>query len=289
MSPLRLAIAAGAFALIACSAGADTDIAESIALDLTGPRPTAQLAIGDAEPVTAIFDTGAAASVLKRGYAERLGLVNEGAAAAHGPSGTPVPGFRTTIREGSLGGVSFAPAVAVAFDIPLPLENVEAIISPEVFAGRLVRFDFAGSRADVLPLTADHIPPAESYPYRGEQSHGRRMQTPGVQVILPNGASIAAILDTGSARGLSLPLEVAQSLTLAEPLTPDAPQRLVGVEHPAFRARIEGDVRIGPLTLQNPEARFIEGATVSIVGMQVLRDTIVVVDPEGRRSWVLAP
>jgi hypothetical protein len=289
MHALRFALIASAFAVIACGGGANADVAESFPLDLTGPRPTAQLVIGESEPVTAIFDTGAAASVLKRGYAERLGLPNEGSAMAGGPGSTPVPGFRTTIRDGSLGGVSFAPAMAVAFDIPLPLENVEAVISPDVFRGRLIRFDFAASRAEVLPMTAEHIPQAEAQPYRGEQSHGRLRQTPSVSITLPTGASIDAVLDTGSARGLSLPLTLAQSLTLAEPLTPDAPQRLVGVEYAAFRARIAGDVRVGPVTLHNPEARFIEGSDVAIVGMQVLRETIVVIDPQGLRSWVLAP
>jgi hypothetical protein len=286
-------IRALALTLVLSLAGAACDVnaqdIATIALDLNGPRPTAQLQIGDTEPVTAIFDTGAAASVLKLGYAQRLGLPDEGQAAAHGPGDAPVQGFRTTIRNGRLGDAAFDDAIAVAFDIQLPLEGVDAIISPGVFAGRYVRFDFTRGIAYVLPRTPQNRPVGEGTPYRGETAHGRITQTPGVELQLPNVATVMAVVDTGSARGLTLPLDLASRLPMAGELAPRDPIRLVGVEHRAFTGRIAGVVRVGPLTLENVEANFGDGIEESIVGMEILRNTEIVLDPQARRSWLLAP
>lgn len=284
-----LGVAAMSLLLLAASCDVRAQEATSIPLDLTGPRPTAQLRIGESEPVTAIFDTGAAASVLRLEYAQRLALPSEGQAAAHGPGGTPLEGYRTTIRNGRLGDASFGDAMAVALDIQLPLEGVDAIISPGVFTGRYVRFDFANSTAHILPRTPQNRPPGEATPYRGEVAHGRMTQTPGVDVQLPNVGTVTAVLDTGSPRGLTLPLDLAGQLPLIGELAPRAPIRLVGVEHRAFTGRIAGAVRVGPLTLEDVEVNFGDGIEESIVGMEILRNTEIVLDPQARQSWLLAP
>lgn len=284
-----LAGSLGLLAVAACNAGAQDAVAADIALDLTGPRPTAQLTVGDAAPVTAIFDSGAAASVLRLSYARGIGVPNEGAANAHGPNGSPVSGFRTTIAHASLGQAQFDNALAVALDIPLPLEGVDAIISPAVFTGRLIRFDFAAGVAQVLPLTRENTPQSPAEPYIGENSHGMIRRTPGATVSLPGGVQASATVDTGGSRGLALPLALAQRVPLQEPLTPDQPMRLVGAEWPASKGRINGAVRIGGLVLQNPEVTFADGAPFGIVGMPVLRNSVIVLDPAGQRSWVLAP
>lgn len=274
----------------ACEAGANSDdVSAAIQLDMTAPRPTAQLVIGDTEPVTAIFDTGAAGSVLRLAYAERLGLPNQGAAAAHAPSGAPVTGFRTTIDAASLGAARFDHAMAVALDINLPLDGVDAIISPGVFSGRLVRFDFPASVAQVLPRDGANMPAGEATPYAGENTHGMIRRTPAVRVELPGAGAVTAIVDSGSARGLLLPLEMARDISLSGPLVPGEPVRMVGAEHPSFIGRINGIVRVGPLTLENPEVRFADGATEVIVGMEILHNAVLVLDPQEHRSWLLVP
>jgi hypothetical protein len=279
----------GLFAASACNVSAQDAVAADVPLDLSGPRPTAQLVIGNAAPVTAIFDSAAAASVLRVSYAERIGAPNEGEAAAHGPNGAPVSGFRTTIAHAKLGQAEFANALAVALDIPLPLEGVDAIISPAVFAGRLVRFDFAASVAHILPITRESTPRSPAEPYIGKNTHGMIHRTPGVTLHLPGGVDASATVDTGARSGLALPLALARRIPLSEPLAPDEPMRLVGAEWPTQKARINGVVRVGGLVLQNPEARFADGAPFGIVGMPVLRNSVVVLDPGGQRSWLLAP
>ncbi|GAN00539.1 hypothetical protein U91I_04205 [alpha proteobacterium U9-1i] len=285
---MRFAIAAVLFASACNNVAADAQSSASIALDMTAPRPTAQLVIGDADPVTAIFDTGAAASVLRLSYAERIGVPNQGPASAHGPNGAPVSGFRTRIDDARLGDASFTGAMAVALDIPLPLEGVDAIIGPGVFSGRLVRFDFPAGIAHVVPRTADNTPSGEATPYHGENTHGRVRRIPAVRVDIPGAPEIVAIADSGSARGLLLPLTLAHSLPLSEPLTSGEPVRMVGAQFPSLTSRINGNVRIGPLTIENPQVRFADGIGMSVVGMEILRDAILVLDPAEHRSWLLA-
>ena len=283
-------LAVALFAAPACAQSAPAPAVETIALDLSGPRPTAQLRIGGVAPVTAIFDTGAAASVLRIAFANRLGLRNEGAAQASGPGGVPIPGFRTTI-SGALGDAHFGSAMAVALDIPPPVPaDIDAVISPAVFSGRLVRFDFAFGAAFVLAKTPANIPTVVTAdPYFGSDSRDHIGRKPAARVTLPNGQSLAVVADTGSPSGLRLPLAMAQSLPLAAPLAPADPVRFIGAAHNAFHAVVRGTLRVGPLEFHDADVAFVEGDFEPMAGMQVLRNAILVLDPAEHRSWLLAP
>lgn len=271
----------------ACAQAQTARAVETIPLDLSGPRLTAQLRIAASEPVTAIFDTGAAGSVLKLSYATRIGAPNQGPAAAVAPGGTPINGYRTTI-EGRLGNARFGRAMAVALDIPLPLEGIDAIISPSVFSGRLVRFDFPRSVAEILPKTAAAIPVGPGTSYHGD-NHGGHMvrRIPAVELVLPGQPALMAIADTGASRGLLLPLRMAASLPLASPLAPAPPVRMVGIAFEAQTARLRGVARIGALELREPEITFVDGETPANVGFSILRQAVLVLDPEAHRSWLL--
>lgn len=266
----------------------DPGPAQTISLDLSGPRPTADLRMGSGAPVTAIFDTGAAASVVWMTYARDLNLPNQGSANAAGPGGTPVEGFRTTI-SGRLGEAEFSQSLAVALDMTLPLPGISAIISPTVFSGRLVRFDFARSQAVVMDKTPENLPLTEADSYSRSLNPFAVSRLPTAQVRWPNGQTTTAHVDTGAAGGLILPLELAETLTLAGPLTPAEPSRMVGVVRNAFQGDVVGDVRVGPLTLANPRVKFVDGLVHATIGMEVLRNTVIVLDPEEYRSWILAP
>lgn len=260
----------------------------TIPLDLSGPRPTAELRIGDAAPVRAIFDTGAAGSVLKLAYAQRIGVPNQGPAAASAPGGTPIHGYRTTI-DGRLGDAPFVHAMAVALEIPLPLEGVDAIISPSVFAGRLVRFDFARNVAQVLAKTAANMPPGTGTPYFEDARGGHHITSiPAVELTLPGQAPIVALADTGASRGLVLPLRIAASLPLATPLASADPVRMVGVTFAAQTARLGGAVRVGAIEFRDLEVTFVDGETPANVGFSMLQRTVLVLDPGEHRSWLLA-
>lgn len=280
----RSFFAFAAVMLAACGAPARSQEAESLVLDLTGPRPTAQLSIGGGAPVTAIVDTGAGASVLSTAYAATLGLPRQGSVQAAGPGGKPTQGWLTHIPEGVLGGAHFSGPLAVVLDIPLPLPGIAAVVPPDVFKGRIVRFDFPNGLAEVVPATAAAVPAGPGHPYTGA-----RTILAAVGAVLPGGETVDLRVDTGSDAFLSLPYEFAARLPLSTPLTPTKPARLVGIVHPAFMARVAGTVKVGDVVLQDPEIRFLQGGAEPSVGFAFLRNTVLVLDPAKRLTWVLPP
>ena len=259
---------------------------QTIPLDLSGPRPTAALMLGDAGPVTAIFDTGAAASVIRLSFAKAAGLPDQGHASAAGPGGQEIPGFRTSIT-GRLGDAEFAGALAVALDIPLSLPGIDAVISPGVFKGRFVRFDFARAVAEVLDRTPENTPSGQSGGYSGGLNPFNITSLPTTRGEFPGGVTRNVDIDTGSARGLVLPAEMATTLPLAGPLEPAEDLRLIGITRKATKAKIAGVVTLGGLAFDSPEATFGEGMDDAHVGMVLLRSTRIVLDPEGRRTWLM--
>lgn len=284
---LRRVVVAAIAGFAAAGCAQAQPAAQTIQLDMSGPRLTAQLRIGDGPPVTAIFDTGAAASVLKLAYAERIGAPNQGQAAAHAPGGTPVQGYRTAIA-GQLGEARFDRAMAVALDIPLHLDGIDAVITPSVFSGRLVRFDFPRGVAQISPKTAANLPSGPGVRYfEGGQDGHHMTRIPAIEVTFPGQAPMLAIADSGASRGLLLPLRMAASLPLATPLAPVEPVRMVGVTFQAQTARLNGVVRIGGLEVRDPEITFVDGETPANVGFSILQRAILVLDPAEHRSWLL--
>ena len=284
---LALALTGGAACSALPAASADPRFAGatgSIPLDMSGPLPTARLNVGG-RSLTAIFDSGAEASVVRLSAARMAGLPDEGSASAASPTGVPVSGFRTTLRNARLASVAFADAFAVAIDIPIPLPGVEAIISPSIFTGRLVRFDMARGVVDILVKNPANIPATPATGYIGGR-HG--VGVPAARLTLPNGHELVVDVDTGSTQDFNLPYELSSQLALAGPLLPGLRIRMIGSDHEVSRGRLVGRVRIGEVVLDNPEVNFVQGISRASIGSVLLRSMILLLDPEERRAWVLA-
>jgi hypothetical protein len=254
-----------------------------IALDLTGPRPTAQLFVGSSAPVTVIFDTGAAANIIGTQLAKSLDLPNRGAVAVGSPGATaPLTGYMTAIPSARLGDALINNIAAVVLDLPMPLPGIAGVISPNSFSGRLVRFEFASGRALVVDKTTSKWTHGHGEPYGGEIGHA----LPAAEIDVA-GTKLIAHLDSGSRFALCLPLELSKHIPLRGNLLAMEPIRMTGAIHAAFGARIAGTVHIGPLTLIDPDVVFEEGVPIANVGIKLLRDMIVVLDPEEKLSWML--
>jgi hypothetical protein len=257
---------------------------QTIALDLSGPRPTAQLFIGSRPPVTVIFDTGAGANIVGTALAKALGLPDNGAIAVGSPGATaPLTGFVTAIPAARLGEATIDDTHAVAIDLPMPLPGIAGVISPNSFSGRLVRFEFARGRAIVMDKTQGKLPAGEASPYGGEMGHS----LPAAEIDVA-GTKMIAHLDSGSRFALCLPFEVAKQVPLKGKLVPIEAIRMTGAVHAAFAAQIDGMVHIGPLTLTDPQVVFEAGAPFANVGIKILKQMTLVLDPEEKRSWMLS-
>ena len=80
-------------------------------------------------------------------------------------------------------------------------------------------------------------------------------------------------------------MRFSESLKLAGPLLPAGRARSHQGEYPVFKARIEGRLRVGPLTLEDPEVRFTDVVPMPNVGGALLRKMVITIDSAGRRSW----
>ncbi|MGH8262845.1 MAG: pepsin/retropepsin-like aspartic protease family protein [Steroidobacteraceae bacterium] len=257
--------------------------AQTIPLDLSDARPAAYLSVGGRTPVRVIFDSGAGGNVVGRQFARTLGLPVRGSTDAGNPgASTPLPGFFTSIAPAQLGGANIEAGDAVAVELPAPLDDYAAVISPNAFSGRLVRFDFASSRAMVMAKTSMNTPSSPGHAYGGESGH----PLPVEEVNLA-GVTVVALLDSGSRYGLQLPVELARKIPLKGALRPSCPVRMLGGEHAAYLAEIDGAVRIGPLVVTDPTVQFVEGVPFANVGLLILKDATLVLDPEAQLSWLL--
>jgi hypothetical protein len=269
-------------ALIATAVLAKVAVAGGIIpLDTTGPRPTAQLTIADAPSVTVIFDSGAGGAVLGSDIGQRHNLPNEGIVHIGSPgSSRTIQAQLSRLPTARLGDADVSGARVVVGDLGIPLPGISGVMSPNLFAGSLVRFELPKSRVVVAPKSPATIPAAPANPYSGTHP------LPSIEVDVA-GVKFSAHMDTGSGRGFSLPLEVADRVSLSVPLTPTKPAKMAGGERKAFLSRINGIVRAGPITLANPEVTFIERLEYANVGFSILKDYVLVLDPAEKRSWLI--
>lgn len=272
-----VALAAGS----ACAKPAQPDAV--IPLDMSGPRPMATLTIGEHPPQPVIFDSGAGASVVSTALARKADLPNLGMAHVGSPGGaSTTKAILTSISGARLGDAAITNGQAVIMDFPARLGDVRGVVSPNAFNGRLVRFEFSKGRAVVTDRTPASIPQGEAFSYGGDGPN----RLPAVIADVA-GVRIPAHLDSGSRLGLTLPMADAGRLPLKGPLVSRDPVRRIGGDHRSYTATVAGTVRVGPLTLTDPEVVFAEGVPIANIGMRILKDVTLVLDPEGRRDWLL--
>lgn len=254
-----------------------------IPLDTTGPRPTAKLTIGTEAPVSVIFDSGAGGSVLTGELGARHHLPNEGTIHISSPGAEKaIPAYLSRLPAARLGAADVTGARVVVGDLGVPLPGIAGVMSPNIFSGSLVRFELAKSRVVVAAKAPATPPSTPSHPYSGAHP------LPSIEIDVA-GVKLSAHLDTGSGRGFSLPLEIADRIPLKGPLAPTATAKMAGGERKAFLSRIDGTVRAGPIVLVDPEVTFIERFEYANVGFSILKNWTLVLDPAEQRSWLVAP
>jgi hypothetical protein len=262
--------------LSAAKARAEADIV--IPLDTSGPRPSVLIAIGANAAEPWVFDTGAAGGVIDAARAQALGLPNQGAARVGSPAGgTPVEGFITTVSGAHAGAAALPAFRAVAMPMPASLGHT-GVLSPNIFRGRLVTFDFA--HASVVVSDRVNAPSSEPTPYTGDHP------LPAIAVRIGE-QTFQAHMDTGAPHLIAFPYALAASLPLQGAPQLEGVARFVDGEHPRYRAQLRGQVQVGPLTLTDPEIGMIDGMPFVNVGAEALRRMVITLDPERRVSWAL--
>ncbi len=256
----------------------DSEIKQVFSLDMSGPRPVVMLSINGKSPQPAIFDTGAMNTVVNIDNAEDLELHNEGPLMPPFDKAHAREGYQTTLKNASIDGIEL-PNVSVPV-MPLPLPGYVAVISPNVFGGRLVSFNFLKAQLEVSKKNKLTIPKASSYQYSALP-----FSLPTVPVVVgPN--TFNAHLDTGSPVSIIFPMKYSQQLQLDGGMEKIGIARTHMAEHPIYKARIAGAVKVGTIVLENPEVRFTDAVPHVNVGMELLRQMQIILDPEEKRLWV---
>lgn len=277
----RRSIALSPLAFLVPHAAWATEGETALPLDMTGRRPRVMVAIPGGETEAWVVDTGAGGSVIDVERARRWGLPQLEPIEVGSPAGgTPVRGFRTTIAGARVGDTTLPDFDAAA--IPQMIQNADhaGVISPNIFSGRLVVFEFARSLMRITDRA--HAPGAQSTPYTSE----RPLPVMPVRV---GEQRFDAHMDTGAPHLISFPYAFAASLPLAGPPVQTGTVRFVDGARPRYSAQLRGIVQIGPLTLTDPEIALIDGLPVVNVGTAALRQLTVTLDPERRVSWATLP
>lgn len=236
------------------------------------------LTIGDLAPAPVVFDTGASGNVLGIAFAQSANLPHMEATTIGSPAGGgQLEGYQSIVAKARLGNAELRD-VPVAI-VPMRLPRAVGIFGPGSFSGRLVEIDLAHSEVRIVGKSPASIPKDASSPY----SEG----LPGITVQLP-GMTALAHIDTGSNATLSMPRAFADKLPL------DAPPHVIGKarlpggeEREILGARLKGVVHAGALVLENPDIIFLDGLQRVNIGVSALKDVIVVLDPAGKRGWIV--
>jgi len=249
-----------------------------IPLYVSERRMMVVLRVGNSLPLPVVFDTGSNGNLVDLKVADQLHLPNNGPSpSVDGSTGKPVPGYDTFLKDASIGGVAIQDGRASAFPYEIPDEA--GVIGPNSFPDKLVRMEGARSRLVLLPKTPDTIPHCKANPYGATALPSAILQIGDLM--------IPALLDTGNDSSIILPMEYIKKLSLVAAPIPIGYATSAAGTQPIFSADLKGNAKLGSVTLDGPEIVFMAGGTPN-VGLPILRQLTIVMDPTEGRDWVLS-
>jgi len=249
----------------------DSDRVE-LPLDLSTRRPMVRVTVAGHGPYWFVFDTGSGANVIDAALAQELGLTSVGVQRVGSPGGTPIDAHRYAISSLAAGDLHIADTEALGIDLAsMAGDTFQGIIGLRNFSDYLVTFDYP---REALVIETGSLTEGDAGTVR-YQSGGRLLRL-DIEVA---GVTLPADLDTGSPRSFMLPKAFEDRWSYLSPVTEAGTARLVGAEHPVWRARLEGVIEIAGHTFENPEVGLAEFTSdFANIGYEVLRDMAVTID-----------
>jgi hypothetical protein len=243
-------------------------------------KPVVEVKINGRGPFRLYLDTGAQGSVLDQELADELKLPAVGEVRVSSPGGKGLPGKRVKLDQVELGDAVLSTVPAVAFDrthLDAGKDTPRGVLSAGIFPDFLVTLDYPGSR---LVIRRGELPAADGqrvFAYDGKRP------LPEVHLSVA-GQDVSVHLDTGSPGGIMLPLELAKRLPLAAKPVEVGRGKRVDQEIIIYRARLNGQVKLGKYVLENPDLHFQDiPKAPGHIGYDVLRRFAVTVDAKNHR------
>jgi len=254
-----------------------TSAPRKITLFQSDNRVLVMMQVGDGDLMPMVFDTGSDGATIDHSVTRRLSLKRVGQVEeVDGTTGKVRMLPRVALRNVTLGGLKVGgiEAASVEYD----RNDAMGIISSEMFTDSLLYLDLANNRALLTPRSTTPAPAGQATQYV--------TGIPSVHLMMPNGSTLPAHFDTGFNGALSLPISMMDKVPLFRPAEVVGRFKSISAEGPVYGGRVKGMIKIGPVTLDNPNVTFL--GDLANIGLPVIRQVILVIDAAANRNWVLA-
>lgn len=239
-------------------------------------RVMVMMRIGDGDLVPMIFDTGSDGHSIDRTIAKRERFKKVGTAIeVDGTTGKQRKLPFVAMPKISIGGLPVGTIEASVLDYDR--NDAMGIITSEMFTGSLLYLDLANGRARLVPRVGAELPPGQATPYVRD--------IPSIDIVMPDGSKLPAHFDTGYNAALSLPIALMDKVPLMAPAHVVGRFKSINTEGEVYGGRIRGTIKIGPVVLENPQVTFL--GDLANIGLPVIRQVTLVIDPVADRNWVL--
>lgn len=243
-------------------------------------RPVVDVYVDGAGPFLFVVDTGASGTLVSTSVTSELGLTPVGRAMVGDPAGgemRTVEVFSAGATE--IGGVEIGGIRLVALEDVEFFEEigVHGVLSPSVFAGNVMVFDFPEGELRVVP---GELPDGDGViPYATDMPFPNAELTIGSTTIMAN-------IDTGNGRGaIGLPDAIEDQVPVSGSLTTGT-ARTVGGEFEIRRGELDGVARLGDVEFVRPSVFFQDRFDQANIGTAGLLEMTLMVDVSNRRFWL---
>lgn len=239
-------------------------------------RVLVMMRVADGDLIPMVFDTGSDGATIEQNLAKRLRMKKIGQVQAlDGTTGKTELLPEVSIPDATVGGLKVGAIEAAAF--AYDRNDAMGILSSEMFTRSLLYLDLANDRALLVPRT--NTPASAGAPT------GYVEGIPTVAIVLPDGSTLPAHFDTGYNAALSLPTSMMDKVPLFEPAKIVGRFKSINTEGPVYGGRVRGTIKIGPVTLENPDVSFL--GELANIGLPIIRQVTLVIDAAADRNWVL--
>ena len=252
-------------------------------LDSDASRPTIQAKINGKGPFLFVLDTGAQGFIIYADLAKELGLPIVGKDTIGDPSDPDAIAVdRVRIESVDIDGVSLSGVTAISWAPPAQMKSHmkgRGVFGLRMLSAFLVTFDYPGSK---IVIENGSLSARD-----GENVVEWCAKDDGLPTLKLSVADVTfdAHIDSGAPGKLTLPENAREKFSyVAEPIVVGH-GRTVNSEFKVWRGTLDGKVKLGTFTVNNPELGFVsmlDSTGYANIGSAFLRDFVITFDHKSR-------